>query len=155
MKPIFLLLLVLAILGTSLFAQNAKSSAVSLPAGIATWSGEDSDKLLNDPVIKLRLESLLGKTNYASFMENFETLTPIAKDGNILFSSGCMIHACTHLESAIAIDLNVNTIHAAIFDEAKTTRYFNERGSKTPRAIKDWAARLKDLKSHENTDDTP
>jgi hypothetical protein len=60
------------------------------------------------------------------------TVTPIEKDGNILFSSGCLIHACTHLESAIAIDLVKNTIHAAIYNEEKKTGYFNEKGGKTP-----------------------
>jgi hypothetical protein len=146
MKPIIYLFLITAIFGVSAFAQKAKPKVPALPAGIADWSGEGFDKILEDPVIKTRLKKLLGKKNYASFLESFETLTPIEKNGDILFSSGCLIHACTHLESAIAIDLVNNTIHAAIYDEEKTTRYFNERGSKTPESITEWAKRLSSLK---------
>lgn len=140
------LFLITAIFGVSAFAQKAKPKVAALPAGIADWSDEDSDKILNDPVIKTRLKKLLSKKNYAAFMESFETINPIEKNENILFSSGCLIHACTHLESAIAIDLVNNTIHAAIYDEERATRYFNERGSKTPESITEWAERLSNLK---------
>ena len=68
------------------------------------------------------------------------------KDGDVLFASGCLIHACTHLESSIAIDLKNNTIHAAIFNDEKPTRFFNERGTKSPKAIIDWAKNLSGLK---------
>jgi hypothetical protein len=150
MKALIYLLLFIAVFATPAAAQKAKPKVTALPAGIAEWTGQDSDKLLQEPVIKARLQTLLGKTNYASFMESFETLTPITRDGDVLFSSGCLIHACTHLESAIAIDLKANTIHAAIYNDEKKTKYFNERSSKTPAAINDWASRLMDLKSHKN-----
>ena len=140
----------MAIFTTPAAAQKAKPKAAPLPAGISDWAGQDSDKLLKDPVIMTRLKTLMGKTNYASFMESFETLTPITKDGDVLFASGCLIHGCTHLESAIAIDVKANTIHAAIYNEEKKTRYFNERASKTPQAINDWASSLMDLNSHKN-----
>jgi hypothetical protein len=136
-------LLLICVLGLPAFAQTTKP----LPAGIAGWAGQDSDKLLKDPVIKSRLTKLLGKTNYADFMTSFETQTPIEKNGSTLFASGCLIHACTHLESAIAIDTKANTIHAAIFNDEKKTRYFNERRSKTPASIDAWANHLNDLKS--------
>ncbi len=143
---VFAVAITLLMTGISAFAQTTKSA--ELPAGIAGWSGEDSDKLLNDPVIKTRLKKLLGKKNYAAFLDSFETLTPITKDGDVLFASGCLIHACTHLESAIAIDLKNNTIHAAIYNDEKRTRFFNERGKKTPAQIVDWAMRLAGLKSN-------
>jgi len=110
-------------------AQKAKPKAGPLPAAIRAWAGQDSDKLLKDPVITTRLKTLMGKTNYASFIESFETLAPITKDGDVLFASGCLIHACTHLESAIAINLKANTIHAAIYNdvtEFKTTEEFRD-----------------------------
>ena len=88
----------------------------------------------------------MGKTNYALFLGSFETVTPIRKDGNVLFASGCLIHACTHLESAIAIDLRDNTIHAAIYNDEKPTRYFNERRKKSPKPIAAWAKNLIELK---------
>ncbi len=70
-------------------AQNVASKAAALPAGIADWNGEDSSKILSDPVIKVRLRKLLGKAGYASVLESFETLTSITKDGNVLFASDC------------------------------------------------------------------
>lgn len=145
MKSIIFLLLISGILGIPGLAQNPRSTVSALPAGIASWNGKDSTKILNDPVIKVRLKKLLGKTNYASFMESFETLTPITKDGNVLFASGCLIHACTHLESAIAIDLGNNTIHAAIYNDEKTTRFFNERSKRSPKPMIAWAKNLSDL----------
>jgi hypothetical protein len=145
MKQVIFLLLITAIFGGSVLAQNSKTNSKALPAGIAEWTSEDSDRILNDAGIKARLKKLLGKKNYPAFMESFETLTTIEKNGSILFSSGCLIHACTHVESAIAIDLANNTIHAAIFRDDKKTGYFNERGSKTPRIISNWADRLSSL----------
>lgn len=142
MKVIFCLFLLTAIFAVSAFAQKAKPKTAALPADIATWQGEDSDKILQNEVIKSRLKKLLGKTNYADFMESFETLTPIGKDGKILFASGCLIHACGHVESAVAIDTVKNTIHAAIFRDDKKTKYFNEKAAKTPESINKWAKRL-------------
>lgn len=146
MKKFIIIFLVIAFVGVSVSAQASRSKTRVLPAGIEGWAGEDSDRLLNDPSIKARLQKLLGKKNYAAFIETFETITPIEKDGEILFASGCLIHACTHLESAIAIDLGNNTVHAAIFRDEKPTRFFNERGAWTPGPLTAWAKRLKELK---------
>jgi len=150
MKQVVLLFLITAIFAFSVFAQNIKPKTPALPDGIADWKGEDSDKILDNAVIKTRLKKLLGKKNYASLLESFETLTPIEKTNDILFSSGCLIHACQHLESAIAIDLVNNTIHAAIYREDKRTKYFNESGTKTPQAITNWANRLNSLNNNKN-----
>lgn len=146
MKPIVYSILIIAILSISAFGQTAKPKTTALPAGIAGWSGEYSDKLLKNSVIKARLKKLLGAKSYAEFMDSFETLTPITDDGDVLFASGCLVHACTQLESAIAIDVKNNAIHAAIFNSEKPTRYFNERGRKTPLPIVNWASKLEELK---------
>lgn len=142
MKSFICLFLLTAIFAVSAFAQKAKPKTAALPADIATWQGKDSDKILENAAIKSRLKKLLGKTNYAAFMESFETLTPIEKNGKILFASGCLIHACSHVESAVAIDIAKNTVHAAIFRDDKKTKYFNEKSAKTPKSIKVWANRL-------------
>ena len=150
MRKVFFLFLITSIFGASGFAQTVKTKVPALPAGIADWKGEDSSKILDNAVIKARLKKLLGKKNYASFLESFETLNPIEKTGDILFSSGCLIHACGHLESAIAVDLVNNIIHTAIHNEEKKTRYFNEKGSKTPESITNWANRLSSLKDNKD-----
>ncbi|HRH46894.1 MAG TPA: hypothetical protein PKY82_34930, partial [Pyrinomonadaceae bacterium] len=102
MKKIIVILFVLGF-SISLFGQTQTKSA-TLPANLAKWNKIDSNDLLNNPTIKSRLKKLLGKKNYADFKESWETINPVVKNGNFLFSSGCLIHACGHLESAIAID---------------------------------------------------
>jgi hypothetical protein len=132
---LFLVALVLCVTTTG---QTARTSRSVWPSEIAAVVDQDSDSLLKNPVIKARLKKLLGN-KYGSFLESFETLNPITKEGNYLFSSGCLIHACRHLESAIAVDLVNETVHAAIFRQGEKTRYFNEGGRATPEVIRDWA----------------
>jgi hypothetical protein len=142
MKKLILCLLLLAVCVAGVLAQaNNKLRKSELPAGIANINDGDSLGLLNEPAIKARMEKLLGRS-YEAFLASFETVTPVEKKGAFLFSSGCIIHGCGSAESAIAIDLDNNTIHAAIYDRSKRTGYFNERGRKTPKVIKDWAKRL-------------
>lgn len=129
---------------TKTTAQTAKTRRPALPSDLALMVGQDSDSLLNNPVIKARMKKLLGR-KYGTFMESFETLNPVTKDGQFLFSSGCLIHACTHLESAIAVNLTNNTIHAAIFRQNKKTIYFNEGGKVTPKVIRGWANNLRQI----------
>jgi hypothetical protein len=140
-KPAFALLVTL-IACFSAMAQTARSRRAALPPGVAAAAGRDSDSLLKNSVIAARMRKLLGK-DYASFMESFETLSPVTKQGHFLFSSGCLIHACTHLESAVAIDLVNSTIHAAIFRQDEKTGYFDEGGRATPALIKGWADNLR------------
>jgi len=149
MKRIASLLLMTILLCFSATAQTAKTRRAALPSDIAAAAGRDSASLLKNPVIKARMQRLLGN-RYGSFMESFETLSPVTREGAFLFSSGCLIHACTHLESAIAIDLTNQTIHAAVFRQTERTRYFNEGGRATPKVIRDWANNLRQLNSRTN-----
>ena len=150
MRSIIFLCLIIIIFGVSAFAQQAETKVSDLPTEIVNLVGEDSDKILENEIIEVRLKKLLGEKDYATFAEYFETSKPIEKKGNLLFSSGCMIHACTHLEAAIAIDPVNNTIHAAIFNEIEPTKYFNENNAKTPESIINWSSRLENLKAAEN-----
>jgi hypothetical protein len=125
-------------------AQTSQTRRPALPSGIAAVEGQDSDSLLKNAAIQTRLKKLL-RSKYDAFMESFESLNPVRKEGNFLFSSGCLIHACTHLESAIAVDLVNQTVHAAIFRQDEKTRYFNESGTATPAVIKDWAGNLRKI----------
>jgi hypothetical protein len=125
-------------------AQTSQTRRAALPAGIAAVEGQDSDSLLKNAAIQARMKKLL-RSKYDAFMESFETLNPVRKEGNFLFSSGCLIHACTHLESAIAVDLVNQSVHAAIFRKDEQTRYFNEGGTATPAVIKAWAGNLRQI----------
>jgi len=150
MKRTTSLLLITLVSCFSATAQTAKTRRPALPSDIAAMAGQDSDSLLKNPVIRVRMKTLLGK-KYDSFLESFETLNPVTKEGNYLFSSGCLIHACTHLESAIAVDLVNRTVHAAIFRQDEKTRYFNEGGKATPEVIRDWANNLSQINSGTNS----
>lgn len=134
MKKLIIILFILGNVFVVLGQTNSPRS--SLPANIAGWKDKNSDELLNNSVIKTRLKKLLGKKNYAEFLESFETINPVIRKGNFLFSKGCLIHACGYVESAIAIDLVNKTIHAGIFREGKKNRYFNEQKRKTPELSK-------------------
>lgn len=134
------------IYSTFSFYKNIDTDSSDFPADIADWGGQDSDKILENPAIKMRLKKLLGDEDFVSFSDHFETKTPTEKTRNFLFASGCMIRACTRLESAVAIDLANKTIHAAIYNEIEETKYFNEKNSKTPEPIIKWAKRLEELK---------
>jgi hypothetical protein len=144
MKRTTSLLLVGLAFCLSATAQTSKARRPALPSGIAAMEGHDSDSLLKNAAIQARMKKLL-RSKYDAFMESFETLNPVRKEGNFLFSSGCLIHACTHLESAIAVDLVNQTIHAAIFRQDQKTRYFNEGGTATPAVLKDWAGNLREI----------
>lgn len=150
MKRTASLLLIALVFCFPATAQTAKTRRPALPSNIAAVAGQDSDSLLKNPVLKARMKKLLGK-QYASFMESFETLNPVTKEGKYLFSSGCLIHARTHLESAIAVDLINKTIHAAIFRQDEKTRYFNEGGKVTPEVIRDWADNLRQINTGTNS----
>ena len=137
MKKIILAFFIFTIFGLTAFAQNS-----ALPAKMAKWNGAEADKILTNEIIKSRLQNLLGEKNYADFMEAWESQTSIVKKGNFLFASGCLIHACGHIESAVAIDLVNQTIHAGIYRDTEKPRYFNENSRKTPLPIRNWANHL-------------
>jgi hypothetical protein len=153
MKRTASLLLITLVSCFSATAQTVKTRRSALPSDIAAVAGQDSDNLLKNPVIKARMKKLLGN-EYDSFMESFETLNPVTREGNYLFWMGCLIHACTHLESAIAVNLTNNTIHAAIFRQDEKTRYFNEGGKATPEVIKDWANHLRQINTATNSSES-
>ncbi len=153
MKKIACVLLVISVLCFSAMAQTTKTRRPALPTNIDVMAGQDSDDFLKNPAIKPRMRKLLGE-KYGSFMESFETLNPITKRGNYLFSSGCLIHACTHLESAIAIDLINKTIHVAIFRQNEKTKYFNEDGKATPKVIRNWANNLRQINNRTNSSES-
>jgi hypothetical protein len=133
----------------SVAGQTAKTGRPAWPTDVAASAGQDSDSLLKNPVLQTRMKKLLGN-KYDSFMESFETLNPVKQDGNLLFSSGCLLHACTHLESAVAVDLVNGTLHAAIFRRGERTGYFNEGGRATPKVIRDWANHLSSISGGTN-----
>jgi hypothetical protein len=137
---IILITLTLCVLATAQSRVKTKNSAT---VSFSKSEGQYPFELFKNKTVKSRMRKLLGK-NYSDFFDSFETQEPFAKKGNFLFSSGCLIHACGHLESAIAIDLAANTIHIGIFREDEAAKTFNENKRKTPKILTAWLKNLKD-----------
>ncbi len=136
---IVLLTLVLCVFANAQSKVKTKSSAtVNLSKSVGQYPFE----LFKNKTVKSRMKKLLGK-NYSNFFDSFETQAPFKKKANFLFSSGCLIHACGHLESAIAIDLANNTIHLGIFRQDEAAKTFNENKRKTPKILTAWIKNLK------------
>jgi hypothetical protein len=137
-------LIILVTLAFCVFA-NGQTKTKPKSSGVVDLSknaGQYPFDLFKNKTVKARMKKLLGK-NYANFFDSFETQSPFKKKGNVLFSSGCLIHACGHLESAIAIDLATNTIHLGIFRQDEAAKTFNENKRKTPKVLTDWFKNLK------------
>jgi hypothetical protein len=138
-------LIVLITLTLCVFA-NAQPKIKPKSSATVNLSKSESQypfELFKNKTVKSRMKKLLGK-NYSDFFDSFETQEPFKKKGNFLFSSGCLIHACGHLESAIAIDLSTNSIHVGIFRENEAAKTFNENKRKTPKILTAWLKNLKD-----------
>ncbi len=137
--------IILVALALCVFA-NAQSKVKTKSSGTVNLSksvGQYPFDLFKNKTVKLRMKKLLGKT-YPDFFDSFETQSPFKKKGNFLFSSGCLIHACGHLESAMAIDLATNTIHIGIFRQDEPAKYFNENKRKTPKVLTGWIKNLQE-----------
>lgn len=137
-------LIILITLALCVFA-NAQPKVKTKSSGTFNLSkseGQYPFELFKNKTVKSRMKKLLGK-NYSIFFDSFETQAPFKKKGNFLFSSGCLIHACGHLESAIAIDPVANTIHLGIFRQDEAAKTFNENKRKTPKILTAWLKNLK------------
>jgi hypothetical protein len=137
--------IVLITLTLCIFA-NAQSKVKTNSSATVNFSkseGQYPFELFKNKTVRSRIKKLLGK-NYSEFFDTFETQALFKKKGNFLFSSGCLIHACGHLESAIAIDLVTNTIHIGIFRQDERAKTFNENKRKTPKVLTVWFKNLKE-----------
>src|SRR4030095_4971002 len=86
-----------------LFTVQASAQAPAkrppLPADLAKYVDEYPVELMKVPAVKSRLKLLLGK-RYADFDVSISVQAPMKMDGDFLFASGCMAHACTIMEAA-------------------------------------------------------
>lgn len=71
-------------------------------------------QLLDNPLIKSRLEKLLGD-EYSNFRKFWMVETPILIEDNILYSTGCEQHNCAANQYVLEIDLSQNNINVYHF----------------------------------------
>jgi len=135
----FGLIVVFTVFGTA----QSSTKRPPLPANLAKYVGEYPADLMRVPAVKSRLKTLLGK-RYADFDYSISVQDVMKLDGDFLFGSGCMAHACTLTEAAFVVDVKNKRIHAVLYDKDKPAAYFNEDKVAAPQVLIDWVAALKD-----------
>ncbi|HRH44753.1 MAG TPA: hypothetical protein PKY82_24155 [Pyrinomonadaceae bacterium] len=121
---------------------TAQTNKPALPGNLVKYINEYPVKLMKVPAIKTRLKTLLGK-NYSTFESYITVQSPMTRVGDFLFASGCLPHSCTINEAAFAIDLKNKRIHAVIYEQNITPKFFNEDKTETPKVLLDWIKELK------------
>jgi len=100
--------------------------------------------LLDNPLLKTRLEALLGD-DYADFRKYWNTETPIVIEDNVLSTTGCEQHNCGGNQYVLQIDLNKNNIN--VYHFGKGIKSYKEKGTITlPKGLsKEFEAMLGNL----------
>lgn len=141
-KLIFILFSILIFGTISAFAQSpAKRSA--LPKNVVKFE-ENKYRypmyLLDNPAIKKRVRSLLGK-KYSDFTAAIYTQEPIEKKGDFVIGKGCANGLCTIIEAVLLIDVSKNSITVGVFNSSDKSqfKYYSETPNEKPSAIlKQW-----------------
>lgn len=129
----------------SIVTVNAQTKAgrPALPSNLARYVGEYPVELMKVRAVKSRLRTLIGR-RYSDFAISISVQHQITKEGDFLFASGCMAHACTINEAAFVIDLKNNRIHAVIYEQGSVPRFFNEDRTATPKILLEWVREFGD-----------
>jgi hypothetical protein len=136
MKKVFILV-ILSIIATSVVMSQTGPKRPALPNNLAKYVDEYPVELMKVTSVKRRLRTLLGK-RYSDFEHAISVQSPIKRQGDILFASGCLAHACTINEAAFVIDLKNKRIHAVIYEKDSPAQFFNEDKAPTPQILLDW-----------------
>ena len=138
--PVSTFFLVLFVPAAAVMAQSP-AKRPPLPANLSKYVDEYPAELMKVPAVKSRLRTLLAK-RYNEFVLSIAVQAPTKMDGDFLFASGCMPHACTVNEAAFVIDVKNKRVHAVIYEKNKPPLYFNEDKAPTPQPLLDFVAEL-------------
>lgn len=94
-------------------------------------------KLLDKPVIKRRLEEMLGP-QYAFVKSIWEVETPISITNGMFYAWGMKAHSGGDPGAVLMADLNKNVLYVGI-RKNKDEKFYSEDGSKVPQKLQDWA----------------
>tara|TARA_R110002049_G_scaffold40270_2_gene122855 strand:+ start:687 stop:1301 length:615 start_codon:yes stop_codon:yes gene_type:complete len=94
-------------------------------------------KLLDKPVIKRRLEEMLGP-QYAFVKSIWEVETPIAITNGIFYAWGMKAHSGGDPGAVLMADLNKNVLYVGI-RKNKDEKFYSEDGSMVPQKMQEWA----------------
>lgn len=121
-------------------AEAAATSASNL-AYLLKLGGQyphDAKVLETDP-LKSRLKAYL-KGDYKLLQDRLQTSEPIEVKGEIFFTSGCMSHACTIEECAIAVDVKNDNVFVGILQDGKATLRAEKANTTAPEVLTKWVA---------------
>ncbi len=114
-----------------------KSAAVNPLDSLKAWTGKYPKEagILQNELIKTRLQRLLGDIKYERMLKDWNTETPVVVEQNVLATSGCEQHNCASNHYQLYIDLmsnNINIYHRA---DGKTDTYFEKGAIKLPAGL--------------------
>ena len=98
----------------------------------------DAKVLETDP-LKSRLKASL-KGDFKLLTDRLGTSEPIEVQGDIFFTSGCMPHACTVEECAIAVDVKNDNVFVAILQDGKVSERPEKANTTAPEIFQKWVA---------------
>lgn len=90
-----------------------------------------NSEFFGNPIIKKRLQTLLGKERYAFTEGHWNLGTPCKLENDILVTTGCMSHFCNETNFIVIIDISKNTFHVGIRDNDKVKTYSENESNKT------------------------
>ncbi|MDO6437782.1 hypothetical protein Q4534_10205 [Cyclobacterium sp. 1_MG-2023] len=94
-------------------------------------------KLLEEPVIKNRLEKMLGP-QYATLKSIWEVETPITIVNGMFYAWGMQAHSGGDPGAVLMADLNKNVLYVGI-RKKEDEQFYSEDGSPIPQKLQDWA----------------
>jgi hypothetical protein len=120
---------------------NAAATTASNLAYLLKLKGQypfDAKVLETDP-LKSRLKAAL-KGDFKLLTERLQTSDPIEVQGDIFFTAGCMPHACSVEECAIAVDVKNDNVFVAILQDGKISERPEKANTTAPEVFKKWVA---------------
>jgi hypothetical protein len=114
------------------------------------YNGKYPEKMIkNEKGLQKRLKNLLG-ANYKLYMSNWQVISPVDINQNILFTTGCAAHQCISEASYLAIDLTNNTISCGLLSDSKfggKIKTFSEGNAKLPTALVNEINRVRQMRN--------
>ncbi len=89
------------------------------------------DDLLSNPVIRRRLQNLLGRERWAFMYGHWNLGAPHELTNDVLVATGCMSHFCPDTNFIIAIDITKNRIYVGVRDRNRV-KFYSEDNNQSP-----------------------
>lgn len=109
----------------------AAESLASLQQYVGTYPSDNQSSFLEQGVLAERLKQQLG-ADYANFLLNMRTVSPLTQDGTVWFITGNRPHEGGMEEAAVVIDAPHNAIRVWMLHEGKVKEWLDPAGAQVP-----------------------